>query len=221
MTRPTKTALVWHDLEADTVRIIGSWDDIQWRELGSGFVGQEELFPARVSLAISRTGRIAQGNTLDYCITLWGQHDTPRRVCRDWRRAPVGDAIRSPDPELVPDGQREVLQAQWRVQKVGDQLPSFDRIRFGEDERLWVRTLGNEMSDVHPFILGRRPELGPRYRSWDVFSAEGRLERTVWLPSLFDPRVMMREELYGFYELPSGEIVIGRAEAQVPRRTGK
>jgi hypothetical protein len=65
-------------------------------------------------------------------------------------------------------------------------------------------------------VLSRRPDLGPQRRNWDVFDDEGRLGATVNLPSTFDPRVMLNERVFGFLELPTGEVVVGEAVFQGP-----
>lgn len=209
--RPTRAALLWHDIDADTATVLNEWDDVLWRQVGPGFMGHEHVFPPRVLIAVSPDGRVAMGIMSDYCITVLPLDHQPKKICRDWTRTPPGRGVRSPDPQLVPEDQREVLQALWRVQEVGELLPSFDRIRFSEQGELWVRTVGEELANIHPHILSRRPELGPSHRSWDVFSEEGRLERTILLPAAFDPRVMTSDVVYGFLELPTGEITLARA----------
>ncbi len=73
-------------------------------------------------------------------------------------------------------------------------------------------TVGEEMARVHPWVWSRRPELAPALRGWDVFSREGVLEKTVRLPSTFDPRVVRGDTVMGFHELPTGEITIARVD---------
>lgn len=210
LSRPVKVALIWQGVASDTTTVLEVWDDIQWTNVGQ-FIAPAQLFPSRALAAVERGGRVAVGNGPEYCITIRpAGSERPRRICRDHGRARVGRGIRSPDLELLEgERERELLQAVLKVQEIGEMLPSFDALRFGDDGRLWVRTLGEELAEVHPFIIGRMPELGPSHRSWDVFDREGRLIRTVELPTLFDPRIMMEDRIYGFVELPTGEIAIG------------
>jgi hypothetical protein len=211
--RPVQTALVWHDAAADTAAILGSWDNHQWKEIGP-FIAPRELFPARTFIAIGDGGRVAVGNGLDYCIThLTLGAGPPRRICRDRARAQIGRGIRSPDPTLLhEEEQRDLLLALVREQEIGESMPSYDGLLFSEDGQLWVRTVGEELAGIHPHIRFRRPDLVPSHRKWDVFDADGRLTRTIELPSAFDPRVIEQTRAYGFLELPTGEIAIGVAE---------
>ena len=173
-----------------------------------------ELFPTRAIVAIGHEGQIAVGTGLDYCFTLYSlAEERPRRVCRDRERTRIGPGIRSPDASLLPEeSDREVLQALLREQEVGEWMPSYDALRIGDDGRIWVRTVGEELADLHPHIRFRRPDLRPSHRLWDVFDAGGALRQTVQLPTTFDPRVLTADRIWGFVELPTGEIAIGAAE---------
>lgn len=210
--RPVQVALLWHDLAADTVHVVSAWDDIAWERLDP-FIVHRELFPARALVAVGPAGEVAVGDGLDYCLTTFefGGGGT-RRLCRQWQRVPVGAGIRSPDLTLLLDPtQRENLRSLLRQQEIGDYLPSYDVLRFDTDGRLWVRTMGNDLADVHPHILRQRRDLAPAHRAWDVFATDGRLVYTVELPATFDPRVLMVDRAYGLLELPTGEVVIGEA----------
>ena len=80
---------------------------------------------------------------------------------------------------------------------------------FDEEGRLLVRTLGEELSNLHPFLLEDAPELRPSFRAWDVFDELGRFFTTIEIPSNFDPHVIQSGRIYGFVELPTGEIAVG------------
>jgi len=210
--RIAKVGLLWHSLKADTAAVLQTWPDVQL-ERQMDFVLSPEVFPARPVIGLGKEGQVAAGNGLDYCFHLSapGGEDVTR-VCREWSRAEVGRGIRFPDPSVIEDpSRRDLAQRVIDFQDPGTLLPSFDRLRFGEDGAIWVRTLGPELAEVHPAILSRRPDLGPRQRSWDVFDRTGRLRVTVLLPREFDPRVMMNDHVFGFLEMDTGEIVVGEA----------
>jgi len=157
---------------------------------------------------------VAAGDGLEYCILIISlRGEDPVRVCRDYERTPTSAEVRSPSFAFLENPlERESLEKMTALQEVGELWPSFDRLLLGEDGELWVRTVGEEMAGVHPWVRSRRPELAPSLRSWDVFSRERALEKTVRLPSTFDPRVVRGDTVMGFYELPTGEITIARVD---------
>lgn len=215
--RPTRTALVWRDLGADSIAVLRQWDGPQWAEVGGQFIAHTELFPPLVVGAVAPDGRIAVGDGLSYCIEIGEPGaETVQRWCRDRQRVAVGEGIRNPALEGLEGPRRQVIEAVMRDQEIGESLPSFDTLRFDSDGRLWVRTLGPSRAEIHPYLLNDFPERGPTRHAWDVFDREGRLLVTVELPATFDPRVLEADRLYGFSELPTGEIVIAGAEAPFP-----
>jgi len=216
---PTQAALAWRAIGSDSARVIRTWDDVVWRELGGRLIAHVEAFPARALAAVGRDGRYAHGTGLEYCLdveTVGSEKVT--RLCRDWERVPVTGQVRDPDiaglAERYDLGRQtqEIFEALIREQEISDFRPSYDELMFDDSGRLWVRTITPEGRDVHPHLAFLVPELAPTHRYWDVFDAEGLLLWTVRLPSRFDPRVVDDDMVYGFYELPSGEIVIGKAE---------
>jgi hypothetical protein len=64
-----------------------------------------------------------------------------------------------------------------------------------------------------PLSFPGRPDLGPSHRYWDVFGEDGHLNRTVSLTAAFDPRVVTADQVYGFLELSTGEVVIAVCRA--------
>jgi hypothetical protein len=221
VTRPTRAALVWRAVGSDSSRVIRTWDDVEWQELGGMVIAHKELFPPRALAAVGRDGRYAHGTGLEYCVdveTVGSEKVT--RVCRDWQRVPVTRQVRDPDIAGLAERydfsrqQRAIFEALIGEQEISDLRPSYDDLMFDDSGRLWVRTVTPEGRDVHPQLAFLVPDLAPAYRYWDVFDADGRLLWTVRLPSRFDPRVTDDEIVYGFCELSSGEIVIAKAELQ-------
>jgi len=208
--RQTRTALVWSDPAAGTTTVLRTWDGAWWlRE--SGFVTPVQLFGPRVISALARDGRVAIGYGTDYCIVIRAAAEAEvKKVCRSRAPAAVGDGIRRPDLSRVEDPRRrQALEVLVQRQDVGQHLPHFDRMMFDEEGRLWVRTIGAEFSDVSPYLRRDAPELQPEDRDWDVFDRDGHLLATVEIPSNFEPQAATFEEIFGFVELPSGEIAIG------------
>jgi hypothetical protein len=135
------------------------------------------------------------------------------RVCRDRPRVPLGGGVRGAsiagldiDPRFVESYARAVED-----QELGDAYPSYDRLAFGEDGRLWVRTVGGDAPDVHPTLLGVTPDVPPWPRRWEAYGIDGRPAGAVVLPPDFDPRIFTETAAYGFLELPTGEVAVGRA----------
>lgn len=204
-TRPTRTALVWHDIRADTAVALESWEGERWFRAGGRWAATTEVFPPFVIAALSPDGHLAVGDGIEYCVTMHVVMQRAfRRVCRDRAPAPVGEGIRHPD---VSRSAR--LAALVREQRIPEHLPHFDRLLFDDAGRLWVRTLGEEMSNLRPDPALDAVGLRPRYRTWDVFDETGRLVKTVEIPSHFEPQVIQAREMYGFVELPMGEVAVG------------
>jgi hypothetical protein len=215
--RPTRTALVWHDLLADTVAVFARWDGERWVDFGGRMFGPAQLFGPRVISAIATDGRVAVADGVEYCVAIHSQaDDTLSKVCRNRPPVPVGKGIRDPDLSRIEnDSRRKVLEAVVRGQEIGEFLPSFDRLLFDQEGCLWVRTIGSELADLHPYLSRYFPEEQPTYRMWEVFNTTGRLVHAVEIPSGFEPRTIVAGRIYGFLELPTGEIAIGAAAMPV------
>lgn len=219
--RPTRTALLWRDLAADTVVVLARWDGERYEEHAGRLIAPDRLFGPRVIAALTPDGHAAVGDGVEYCV-----HVRPlaggvfRRACRTRAPVPIGDAVRDPDLSRIEDeSRREALASIVREQEIGDRLPSFDRLLFDGDGRLWVRTLGPESADLHPYLLRDMPEREPAYRTWDVFDAVGRLTGAVEVPSSFEPQAVASGRMIGFLELPSGEITIGAVPVPLAEAT--
>lgn len=215
--RPTRTALVWHDLSADTLAVFARWDGERWVDFGGRMFAPAQLFGPRVISAIATDARVAVGDGVGYCIAIHSLvDDTLSKVCRNRAPVPVGKGIRDPDLRRIEDAsRRRVYEAVVRGQEIGEYLPSFDRLLFDQEGRLWVRTIGPESAGLHPYLSASFPEDQPTHRMWEVFSTTGHLVGTVEIPSEFNPRAIVAGRIYGFLELPTGEIAIGSADMPV------
>jgi hypothetical protein len=210
--RPTRTALIRHDLATDSTRIIEVWDGVSWSRMGD-FLVEDPLLGPQVHAALSRQHGMAAGNGIDYCITLRAFTSvSARRFCRVRNPVAIGPGIRKPDLSPVPQGRREALAHIIPQLRVAEHLPHFDRLLFDSHGRLWVRTVGSELANIHPYV--RRYVSQPAYRLWDVFDPSGRVIGAVEIPSIFDPQAISGTHMYGFAEHESGEIAI--AVARVP-----
>jgi hypothetical protein len=218
-TRPTRTALVWHDLQADTAAVLeSSWKGERWFRTGGGLGATVQLFEPQVIAALAPDGRFAVGNGIEYCITVHVvMQGGFRRICRDRTPAPVGAGIRNPDLRWLRPSSRRRCAIRVKEQEISKYLPHFDRMLFDDEGRLWVRTLGEELSNVHPCLLEERdryllegaPEFRPPFRTWDVFDELGRFFTTIEIPSNLDPHAIQSGRMYGFVELPTGEVAVG------------
>jgi len=212
---PTRTALIRYDADGQAPAILRIWPDLDYTRLPMGVIGPRSVLGPRAILAVSADAReVAYGQGLDYCVTIETLPTdqaarTVERACRAWEPIRVGRGIRSPDfSKIENEREGQVLQAISRVQVVPTHLPSFDELRYDAYGRLWIRTLGKDLAEIHPALLSRFPELGPDYRSWDVFGQDRDLKQTIELPAGFDPQVILEDEAYGFFEWRTGEIVI-------------
>jgi hypothetical protein len=211
--RPTRTALVWRDLAADSASVLAWWNGEQYVDYGGRMFAPSQLFGPRVIVAIASDGRVAVGDGIEYCVRIHDfQENTILKPCRVRAPVPVGDGIRNPDLNRIENqGRREALAGVVQAQEVGETLPSFDRLIFGPEGQLWVRTIGAEFANLHPYLRQDMPERLPPYRTWEVFDAIGRLVGAMELPSNFDPQTATPTRVFGFLEMATGEIAIGAA----------
>lgn len=214
--QPNQLAAIWHDLDADSTAVLETWDDLVFEELTGGVFAPAEVFPSRAIVALGTDGRIAEGDGHEYCVRVRTIDDPETSMwCREVSPIRVESGIRSPDVALLGgDAQVELYEAIWEDQDLGEFLPHFDRLVFAESGDLWVRTYDEELSDIHPVIVTRRPDLAPAFREWEVFDSTGRLAKQVSLPFLFQPRVILDDRIFGFWPLETGEVTIGRVSLE-------
>lgn len=217
--RPTRTALVWRDLRADTAAVLARWDGERYVDYGGRMFAPPRLFGPRVIAALASDGHVAVGDGMEYCVGVRSLADgTFRKACRVRTPVPVGEGVRDPDLSRIEDeGRREALANIMREQEIGDHLPSFDRLLFDEQGRLWIRTLGPGLAEVHPYLRDT-PDLEPDYRTWDVFDTIGHLVGVVEVPSNFEPQAVASGRIFGFLEMATGEITIGVAAVPMLQR---
>lgn len=179
------------------------------------------LFGPTPRLAIAPDGRAALSDGVEYCIDVIGGR-APQRICRDWTRVPVTDAVRRPDWDAVfaesglePAALgplREVLE----LVTVGDHRYALAGLNFDSDGRLWVQAVDSTTADVHPILIRFTPDRRPIHREWDVYDRDGRLHWQLHLPTRFTPWDARGSVIYGLYELDSGELAV--ATMAVPTR---
>lgn len=202
----------------DSAVVVEEWPGHENQVLDGGVITGARLFSDGTIAAIGPTGRVARGDGQDYCITVFtvDAADPPRRFCRDRERTPMGAGIRSPDWSRIDDPEtRQGFERLHRAVRMEDRLPSYDRLLWTEDGRLWVRTLGPEVAEAHPFLGQRGPGGVPIARHWDVYDMDGSGGvRTVPLPAGFEPRAVAGDRVHGLYELETGEVVVAMLKLQ-------
>jgi hypothetical protein len=203
-----QTALVWHDLEADTAAVLETRDYLH---------GIGAVFGELVKRAIASDGRVATASPADYCIRLSNAFEEGGHTgCR--QRSPVPVAAGFSDLTELGDwggpvgsgGGRDVVIQQLRTNPV-DVLPHFDRLLFSESGDLWVSLFHDEYAHVHRLRYSLF-NWEPASREWEVFDREAVLTRHVTLPGAFDLRVIGDGVGFGFLTLDTGEIVVGRID---------
>ena len=197
---PERKGLIWHDLEADTVAVLESWD----------YRGATPVFFELVKHTISSDGRVATGDPAVYCIRLFHAFDEGDHAgCRERSRVPVEDGFKILSGPNAPWDPQGVGGVQRLEENPPDLLPHFDRLLFSASGDLWVNLYHGEFAHVH-----RRAysffDWQPTVREWEVFDREAVLVRHVTLPGAFDLRVIGDGEAFGFLTLETGEIVVGR-----------
>ncbi|HET8649210.1 MAG TPA: hypothetical protein VFL95_04160 [Gemmatimonadales bacterium] len=219
---PTAFAVEVQRAGSDSVEVVDSLVGPSFVMKGSGssgvmMLGPRDLFDRVPMFAVSNDGKVAATDGLDYCIEVdsigAGRH---RRVCRQFARVPVTDAVRHPDIDAVAqrigmsDAQRKSYTQMIGSIHVGDTHNAISRVQFDDAGRLWVRIVDSAQAGVHPWLAARDASLRPAHYVWDVFGRDGRQAGRVLLPSTFDPREIMGDTVYGILELDTGEQVVGK-----------
>jgi hypothetical protein len=175
--------------------------------VGDGALALADLFGPYPTVTVGADGRVAVADRVDYCIAIDSAGARPKRICRDYDRVPVTDAVRSPDLSALSESDREGLAAVIAASDPGTYRHALTHIRLAGDGRLWVRVVDSAQANLHPFLAGLTGEPPPRY-IWDVFDRDGRRLGEVHLPSAFDPREFAGDTIYGVEELDTGELTI-------------
>jgi hypothetical protein len=203
-----RIALVRRAMSGDSAVVVEEWPGPTWQVIGSGqraMMASTHLFGGGTEAAVGPNGWVARGDGFDYCVTVFrvGAASPPRRLCRDRERTPLGSGIEDPDWSRIEDPtQREMFRTLHDGMELGDRLPSYDRL-------LW-----SELADVHPYFLALGVDESPDHRAWDVFDPEAGTLRTVLVPAALRPIVVDGGTIFGAYELPTGEIAVGKAAAR-------
>ncbi len=213
---PMRVVVVEVSLDTGDSSVVAGVAGETYVDVGGRGLAMSDLFGPHGVAAIGPGGRVAIGDRVDYCVLLARPAAAPRRACREWERVPVTDAVRHLDFEALSarvgmdQRARDVLGRLLSETGMGDRRHSWDKLRWGDDGRLWVRVVDSAQADVHPFFL-RFAETRPAAFRWDVLSPDGRLELQVRVPSGFDPLVFTADSAFGTLELDTGEIVVAAA----------
>lgn len=216
--RPGRLALLWEDLAGDSLEVLRTWEDIQWTDAGP-ILTPASAFAPRAVVAIGRDGQVAHGDGQKYCFRLSGlaRADTTR-VCREGERVPVGRGVTNPQFERfdLPSQLAPALREAISAQEIEEYYPSYDRMLFSEEGHLWVRIVGAGVPDVHPLLRAYAPAFQGWDREWDLYDSDGMPLITVSLPGRFDPWIVRSNEVFGFYEAESGEILLAKTSFRLP-----
>jgi hypothetical protein len=219
------TALVHYPLDAAPVPL-RTWPAPSYFDTRPGFMGPPNPYDvADPPIAVSFNGLLAHGSGKTNCVVVEDLRDadgTPRKFCRRAARVKPGPAILNPDVSVIADVRdRDGLSKDLRYTELPGEIPAYDQLRWDNCDRLWVRVLGPEMSSIHPWLLTRRPDLGPRFRNWDVFDGEGRVLHTVSIPAGFFVRAIHDDRIFGTVETPVGELVVAGLVLPAERQSGR
>lgn len=208
------SALVWASLEGDSVAVIRAWGDVPWIQT-SYFVGRASAYSARGLVAIGDSGRVAWSDGLEPCLLLLRlDRSDVTRSCWERSRRPVTASMRRVSLDVIDPAsdQADAVLELAQAQTMPDLVPSLDALRFGDDGRVWARVLGEDAPELHPALATAvGDEAFPPTRLWEALDASGRPAGRVRLPTAFAPRLFTDDRVYGFLELPSGELTIAQA----------
>jgi hypothetical protein len=198
-----QTALLWHDLEADTAVVLETWD---YRD------GTGAIFGELVKHAIASDGRVATGYPADYCIRLSHAFEEGGITgCRERSPVPIEAGFNDVSGLDSDWGGRDRVAQELRANPVEGSLPHFDRLLFSESGDLWVDLYHEDFASIYRLFYSLF-DWQPASREWEVFSREAILVRHVTFPGAFDLRVIGDGEGFGFLTLDTGEIVVGRVD---------
>ncbi len=209
--RITRVALVWHPLGVGEPRVLRTWDHIEWVSAGQMIVPRVSNGPVGL-VAVSVDGRVAWGDGQAYEVLIESVAEpSVLKLVRESTRVRVTPGARS-TARTDSDMEEELaslLQAGMAEQEYAEFFPSFDRMLFGVDGRLWVRTLGADAPDVNPFFARREDE--PAERRWESFDSVGEPAGGLLVPREFTPYVFDEASATGILETESGELVLAKA----------
>jgi hypothetical protein len=197
--------------DADSVRRVAATPDLTWGNVG-GVVGPRYPFGPRALYAVSASGLLALSDGVEYCIVIVapGTAEAPLRICRTWRREPVGAAGRPPPVDDTVLGRvGPMLRRVVEAQEPGPRKNSIDRMVFDVVDRLWVRVVDSTHRH-HPAYMARVPTLRPGTFTWEVFGRDGRLAHRVRLPSRFSPTWITETAAFGLMDEDDGTTTIAR-----------
>lgn len=217
--RRTRVALIWQSLAGDSTEVLQTWRAEQWMDTGTLVVPVSAFGPKAV-VAIARDGRVAYGDGLEWCVSM--QHIAQTdvlRICVDTPRAHITQGVEGTPVGAVdlPAHLRDAFASAIAHQDIEEFFPSYDRLVFGEDGTLWVRTVGADAPDIHPLLRYWAPDKQPANRRWQAIERTGVLGETLLLPTSFQPQLFYSERAVGFREMPNGEVVV--AEVRWSGRT--
>jgi hypothetical protein len=205
------TGLVWQPIALGEPEVLRTWSGVPFVE-ARGYWAPAEAFPPQVLVTASRDGRVAEGDGLQYCVRVTDLAGPEvLNVCRSRPRAPITRGVRRvPDGLDLPPEWAAAIRELAGIQSFAEYFPSFDRLLFAETGELWVRALGEDAPDVHPFVAEEVLDLWPPYRRWESLEPDGSPGTRVLLPRRFDPEVFDGQAAYGLLELNTGELVVAR-----------
>lgn len=208
---PLQRGAAWAAFDSDSLHTLFTMDDVRFQDTGQ-LLADPDPYGPRAHVALGYGGRYAASDGQEYCVDVQTM-DEPGvlSVCRAWERVPVSEAARNPDLSRVPEDRREAVRSVLEAEKPGSHHPSLSTLELDDRGRLWVHVVDDRYADVWPFLRTYAPELRPEYVPWDVFSTDGELLRRVEVRDGLRVHLFGDESLVGFYDLPTGEVVVARA----------
>lgn len=211
---PLELAVIWQSFEGDSSHVVARVAQESLIEVGRQVV-PKTVFSSQALFAVSTDGRVAYTKGVEYCIAVRDlMNQAYSKICRDYERAAVTRALRAPDytrlrsVEGFTERSEGFHRRRLRLQHFPDVKNSIDKMIFDTDGRLWIRTV--DASAIYdPLLMFWYAELRPAKFSWDVIDRGGRRVGEVHLDGRFEPLLIDWPDIYGVYELPSGERVIG------------
>lgn len=202
--KPATKAAIEIAYRAGTASVLLEVDNWLWISAGRIMVPEDPL-GARAVTAVGQDGSLVAGPGTEPCIVRMNPRPPKfARFCFVAQPVPAGNGVNAPDLTKFSEPQLSLYQATVRAQRPSSTRPYYDRVASPGMGETWIGTVDASFADFHPFI----PPNAPPTQTWLMIDSTGKVVARIALPRAFMPRLRIDENLLGFLEESTGEIVM-------------